>query len=39
LPLANPWWVSSGVLQSTIACRNTLGTDASASSYHVVWEE
>ena len=39
LPLSNPWWVSSGILQSTIACRNTLGTDANASSYHVVWEE
>ena len=39
LPLANPWWISSGVLQSTIACRNTHGTDANASSYHVVWEE
>jgi hypothetical protein len=39
LPLANPWMVSSGILQSTIACRNTLGTDANLSSYHVMWDE
>lgn len=38
-PLANPWWVATGVLQGSLSCRNTLGTDASASSYHVSWEE
>lgn len=39
LPLNNPWWISTGVLQAALSCRNTLGTDASASSYHVSWEE
>jgi hypothetical protein len=39
LPLANPWWMSNGILQSAISCRNTVGTDANASSYHCCWEE
>ena len=39
LPLNNPWWLSSSILTSSLSCRNTLGTDASASSYHVAWEE
>lgn len=40
LPLANPIWLSTGgSLGSEFSCRNTLGTDANASSYHVVWEE
>ena len=39
LPLANPWWVATGVLQSELNCRNTKGTDASLSSYNVTWEE
>jgi hypothetical protein len=39
LPLANPWWMSNGVLTGAISCRNTLGTDSSGSSYHVTWEE
>jgi hypothetical protein len=39
MPLANPWWVVTGVLQGALSCRNVAGTDASGSSYHVVWEE
>ena len=39
LPLANPWWVSTGVLQGAFSCRNIAGTDASGSSYEVTWEE
>lgn len=39
MPLANPWWVSTGVLQGALSCRNTKGTDASLSSYEVTWEE
>jgi YD repeat-containing protein len=38
-PLANPWWVSTGVLQASLSCRNIAGVDASGSSYHVTWEE
>jgi hypothetical protein len=38
-PLANPWWISNGVLQSGISCRNTKGTDAGLSSYAVTFEE
>lgn len=39
LPLANPWWVSKGVLISAIECQNYIGTDANGSSYGVMWEE
>ena len=39
MPLANPWWLVTGVLQASISCRNIAGTDASGSSYHVTWEE
>lgn len=38
-PLNNPIWVSTGVLQGALSCRNTKGTDASLSSYQVTWEE
>lgn len=38
-PLANPWWVATGVLQGALSCRNIAGTDANGSSYHVEWEE
>lgn len=39
LPLANPWFVSTGVLQGALSCRNIAGTDANGSSYEVTWEE
>jgi hypothetical protein len=39
LPLANPWWVSTGVLQGEFSCRNVNGVDANGSSYEVTWEE
>lgn len=39
LPLANPWFVSTGVLQGALSCRNVNGTDANGSSYEVTWEE
>lgn len=39
MPLANPWWVVNGVLQSQISCINIAGTDASGSSYEVTVEE
>lgn len=39
LPLANPWWVISGVLNSGVWCLNVAGVDASGSSYGVTWEE
>jgi len=39
LPLNNPWWVSTGVLQGAFSCRNITGVDASLSSYQVTWEE
>lgn len=39
MPLANPWWVATGVLQGEFSCRNVAGTDATSSSYHVQWEE
>jgi YD repeat-containing protein len=39
LPLANPWWGQADTLVGAISCRNTLGTDANGSSYHVSWEE
>jgi hypothetical protein len=38
-PLANPWWVSTGVLQGALSCQNITGADASGSSYQVTWEE
>jgi len=38
-PLANPWWVSTGVLQGALSCRNIAGTDSNGSSYDVTWEE
>lgn len=38
-PLANPWWVVTGVLQGALSCRNTFGVDANASSYQMTWEE
>lgn len=39
MPLANPWWVATGVLQGALSCRNVTGVDASGSSYEVTWEE
>jgi len=39
MPLANPWWVANGVLQSELGCQNYTGTDASGSSYSCEWEE
>lgn len=39
MPLANPWWLSSGILFSRISCRNVAGTDASGSSYSCSFEE
>ena len=39
MPLANPWWVSTGVLQGELSCRNIAGVDAAGSSYQVTWEE
>lgn len=39
MPLANPWWVATGVLQGALSCRNVAGTDASGSEYMVTWEE
>lgn len=39
LPLANPWWVSTGVLQGALTCMNYIGVDANGSSYGVMWEE
>lgn len=38
-PLANPWWVATGVLQGSLTCQNVAGNDASGSSYQVCWEE
>jgi hypothetical protein len=38
-PLANPWWIVNGILQSIITCLNVAGTDANGSSYGVTWEE
>jgi YD repeat-containing protein len=39
LPLANPWFLSNGVLQGQVSCRNVAGTDANGSSYTVTIEE
>ena len=39
LPLAAPWIVINGVAQASISCRNTTGTTATSSSYHVTFEE
>ena len=39
LPLASPWRIINGVLESTICCRNLAGVDANGSSYQVTWEE
>lgn len=39
LPLANPWWIIDGLLQSQLSCRNVAGTDANGSTYGVTWEE
>ncbi len=39
MPLANPWWVATGVLQGALSCRNVNGTDANGSSYQITWEE
>ena len=39
MPLANPWWVSTGVLVGALECQNVAGTDANLSSYTVTWEE
>lgn len=39
MPLANPWWIVTGVLTGEFSCRNTKGIDASGSSYEVTWEE
>lgn len=39
LPLADQWLVIGGVLTGQLSCRNTKGTDASLSSYQVIWEE
>jgi len=38
-PLANPWWVATGVLQGALECQNVSGVDANLSSYSVSWEE
>jgi len=39
MPLANPWFVATGVLQGCLSCRNVAGTDANGSEYMVTWEE
>lgn len=39
MPLANPWWISQGILTGQISCRNIQGTDASGSSFEVTIEE
>ena len=39
MPLANPWWVSTGVLTGALGCQNYTGTDAAGSSYTTTWEE
>jgi len=39
MPLANPWWVATGVLQGALECQNYNGVDATGSSYGVTWEE
>lgn len=39
MPLANPWWISQGILNGAISCHNVIGSDASNSSYEVTWEE
>lgn len=39
LPLANPWWVATGVLVGAFECQNYTGVDANGSSYGVSWEE
>jgi hypothetical protein len=39
MPLANPWWVATGILQGALECQNINGNDASGSSYQVTWEE
>jgi hypothetical protein len=39
MPLANPWWISNGILTGQISCRNINGTDANGSSYEVTVEE
>ena len=39
MPLANPWWVATGVLQGALSCRNIAGVDAAGSEYSVSWEE
>ncbi len=39
LPLDKEWWVHADFLQGIMSCRNTVGTDASGSSYFVGWKE
>lgn len=39
MPLANPWWISQGILTGQISCRNIQGTDASGSSFECTIEE
>lgn len=39
MPLANPWFLLTGILQGQISCRNIAGVDAGASSYEVTVEE
>ena len=39
LPLNNPWWVSTGILQGAFECQNTVGTSANTVSFGVTWEE
>lgn len=40
-PIAQPWFLigAGGANKQQLSCRNTKGTDASLSSYHVTWEE
>lgn len=39
MPLANPWWLATGVLVGSLECQNVTGTDAALSSYSLEWEE
>lgn len=39
MPLANPWWIATGVLVGALECQNYAGTDAASSNYGVEWEE
>jgi hypothetical protein len=39
LPLDKEWWVHADFLTGQFSCRNTVGTDASGSSYFIGWKE